>query len=237
LSSRLLTRVVLGAYYVLPLVIMFTYARQLVRNRNLAMIAFLAFVIAGPLGVVFYNQVPAGGPGNLFGSKFPFDPMTTEQVRQLPLQALRIGGARNAFPSLHLAWALLAWWYTEGFSRGTKIVFLVFLAGTVISTMATGEHYFVDLVAAFPFALMIYAACALNVPISNPRRLVPLAAAVLMLLAWMVLLRWGLPLVWISPIIPWLLIAGTISATVLLQAGLRRLLFNPVDRARVVVES
>ncbi len=71
LSSRLLTRVVLGAYYVLPLVIMFTYARQLVRNRNLAMIAFLAFVIAGPLGVVFYNPIPAGGPGNLFGSKLP----------------------------------------------------------------------------------------------------------------------------------------------------------------------
>jgi hypothetical protein len=58
-----------------------------------------------------------------------------------------------------------------------------------------------------------------------------------MLLGWMVLLRWGLPLVWISPVIPWLLIAGTISATVLSQARLRPLLFNPVDRARVVVES
>ena len=41
----------------------------------------------------------------------------------------------------------------------------------------------------------------------------------------------------ISPVIPWVLIAGTISSTVLLRARLRALLPNPVDRARVVVES
>jgi PAP2 superfamily len=221
LASRLLTRVVLDAYYVLPLVIMFTYARQLVRNRNLAMTAFLAFVVAGPLGVVFYNLIPAGGPLNLFGSRFPFDPMTTEQVRQLPLHALAIGGPRNAFPSLHLAWALLICWYSDGLSRWTKVVFFVFLVGTVISTLALGEHYFVDLVTAFPFALMIQAACALNVPISNARRFVPLVSGALLMLGWMILLRWGLPVVWISPVVPWFLVAGTIFLTLVLQARLR----------------
>jgi len=236
LPSRLLTRALLGLYYVLPLVIMFTYARQLIRNRNLAMTAFLAFVIAGPLGVVFYNLLPACGPGYLFGTKFPFDPLTTEQLRHLPLEALAIAGPRNAFPSLHLAWALLIWWYSEGLSRWTKIALMVFLLGTIGATLGLGEHYFIDLVTAFPFALMIQAACALNVPIANARRLVPLVTGLIQLLGWTALLRWGLPVVWINPAIPWLLVAGTISATIILQARLRPLLSTPPDRAHSVGE-
>jgi hypothetical protein len=232
LPSHLLTRIMLAAYYGLPLVIMFTYARQLVRNRKLAMTAFLAFVIAGPLGVVFYNLIPAGGPRNLFGSQFPFHPFTTEQLRQLPIQPLVIPGPRNAFPSLHLAWALLVWWYSEGLSRWSKGVFVVFLVGTVFSTLCLGEHYFVDLVTAFPFALMIQAACALNVSTSNRRSIVPLVTGAMLMVGWMILLRWGLPLVWIHPAVPWLLVAGTISVTVFLQRRLRPLLSgSPVGGA------
>jgi len=236
LSSRPLTRATLAVYYALPIAIMFTYARQLVRNRNLAMMAFLAFAVAGPLGVVFYNLVPAGGPANLFGSRFPFDPLTTEQLRQIPMEALTIAGPRNAFPSLHLAWALLIDWYAEGLSRWTKIVFFVFVLGTVGSTLALGEHYFIDLVTAFPFALMIRAACALNVSFSDSRRFVALLTGGLLMVAWMVLLRWGLPLVWISPIVPWTLVAGTIAATLWLQARLRTVLLQPVEGAPSAVE-
>lgn len=227
LPSHLLTRVMVVAYYGLPLVIMFTYARQLVRNRRLAMTAFLAFVIAGPLGVVFYNLIPAGGPRNLFGSQYPFHPLTTEQLKQLPIQALVIPGPRNAFPSLHLAWALLVWWYSEGLSRWSRTVFFLFLVGTVFATLCLGEHYFVDLVTAFPFALMIQAACALNVSHSNTRSIVPLVTGAMLMVGWMVLLRWGLPLVWINPAVPWLLVAGTISLTVVLQRRLRPLLSGP----------
>lgn len=232
LSSRLLTRAVVGMYDALPLVILFTYARQLVRNRSVAMAAFLAFVIAGPLGVMFYNLVPGGGPRNLFGANYPFHPLTTEQLRQMPIQALTIGGPRNAFPSLHLGWALLACWYAEGLSRWTKIAFSFFLVGTVISTLGLGEHYFVDLVTAFPFALMIQALCLPNVPIRDARRLIPLVAGIAMMVGWMVLLRWGLALVWINPAVPWLLSAATIAGTVFLRQGMRPLLSgSPADRA------
>jgi PAP2 superfamily len=221
LASRLLTRATLGAYYALPIMIMLAYARLLVRNRILAMTAFLAFVIAGPLGVAFYNLIPACGPAYLFGSKFPFDPLTTEQLRRLPLETLAVAGPRNAFPSLHLCWALLIWWYSAALSRWTKIAFFVFLAGTICATLGLGEHYFIDLVTAFPFALMIQSMCALNISISNPRRLVPLVTGLTLLLGWMVLLRWGLPVVWINPILPWFAIVGTISLTLFLQARLR----------------
>ena len=237
LSSRLLTRAVLGMYYVLPFFIMYTYARQLVRNRSLAMAAFLAFVIAGPLGVVFYNIVPGGGPGNLFGSNYPFHPLTVEQLRQLPIQPLTIGGPRNAFPSLHLGWALLACWYAQGLSRWSKLAFFFFFVGTVISTLGLGEHYFIDLITAFPFALMIHAACVPNSSISDARRVVPLLAGTAMMVSWIVLLRWGLALVWINPLVPWLLSAATIAVTVVLQLPLRPLLAGSPGSARPVGEA
>jgi hypothetical protein len=41
------------------------------------------------------------------------------------------------------------------------------------------------------------------------------------MLGWMILLRWGLVFVWLNPVIPWLLVAGTISLTLVLQARLR----------------
>lgn len=237
LSSWLLTRAVLGMYYVLPFFIMLIYARQLLRNRSLAMAAFLAFVIAGPLGVVFYNLVPGGGPGNLFGSNYPFHPLTVEQLRQLPIQLLTIGGPRNAFPSLHLGWALLVCWYAEGLSRWTKLAVFLFFVATVISTLGLGEHYFIDLVTAFPFALMIHAVCVPNSHISDARRAIPLVAGATMMVGWIVLLRWGLALVRINPVVPWLLSAATIAVTVGLQLPLRPLLTGSPRSARPLGEA
>lgn len=230
LASHFLTRTMVGAYYLLPLAIMFTYARLLVRDRTLAMIAFLAFLIAGPVGVVFYNLIPGCGPGCLTGGKYPFEMLSTEQLRQLPLRPLLEGGARNAFPSLHLGWALLTLWYSERLSLAMRVAMAIFFIGTVFATLGLGEHYFIDLVAAFPFALMIQAACALNVPIFNARRAVPLLAGLGLMFGWVVLLRWGLAVAWINPVVPWLFVAVTIFSTVVLQARLRGVLFEPVNQ-------
>jgi hypothetical protein len=242
LASHLLTRVTLGVYYMLPLVIMFTYARLLVRDRSLAMMAFLAFVIAGPVGVVFYNMIPACGPGYLMGSKFPFEMLSTSQLKQLPLERLPVAGARNAFPSLHLGWALMALWYSECLSRRTRLAMAIFFVGTGFATLGLGEHYFVDLVAAFPFALMLYAACALNVPISTPRRISALVGGLAMMMAWVFVLCSGAALVWlnsfwVNSVVSWLLVAGTIFLSLFLRARLRPLLFDPVGQARGVGES
>jgi hypothetical protein len=236
LASRLLTRTLLGVYYLLPLAIMFTYARLLVRDRTLAMTAFLAFVIAGPVGVVFYNLVPGCGPGCFMRGGYPFATLSTQQLRELPLQPLLEGGARNAFPSLHLGWALLVLWYSERLSLRARIAMAIFFVGTVFATLGLGEHFFVDLVAAFPFALMILAACALKVPISSARRIVPLVTGLALMMGWVFLLRWGLPaawgqLIWVSPVVPWLLVVGTIAASLFLQVRLRPLLFDSVDGA------
>jgi len=242
LSSHLLTRTMLVVYYLLPLAIMFTYARLLVRDRTLAMTAFLAFVIAGPVGVVFYNLIPGCGPGCLMGGKYPFEMFSSQQLRQMPLQPLLEGGARNAFPSLHLGWALLALWYSECLSLRARLAMAIFFVGTVFATLGLGEHYFVDLVAAFPFALMIQAACAMKIPISNAHRMLPLVTGVALMGGWVVVLRWGLALVWISPVwinpvIPWLMVVGTIAATLIMQARLRSSLFDSVELHRGVGQS
>lgn len=229
LASRPLTRIMLGVYYLLPLVIMFTYARLLVRDRTLAMTAFLALLIAGPVGVVFYNLIPGCGPGYLMGSKFPFEMLSTPQLKQLPLEALPVAGVRNAFPSLHLGWALLAMWYSERLSWWARMAMAIFFIATVFATLGLGEHYFVDLVTAFPFALMIQAACAMNISISNPRRIVAMVTGLILMLGWVVLLRWGLAVVWITPVIPWLLVVGTVSLTLVFQARLRAVLFEPLN--------
>lgn len=227
LASHFLTRITVAVYYLLPLAIMFTYARLLVRDRSLAMIAFLAFAVAGPVGVVFYNVVPGCGPGCLMGGKYPFETLSTEQLRQMPLQPLSEGGARNAFPSLHLAWALLTLWYSKILSGWNKALLATFCLGTVVATLGLGEHYFIDLVAAFPFALMVEAACALNASVFNPRRMFPFLVGFSLMLGWVILLRWGLAVVWINPIIPWLLVIGTVFLTLVFEARLRSVLFRP----------
>src|ERR1017187_4781422 len=100
---------------------MFVYSKQLLRERSFALTAFLAFLITGPLGVVFYNLVPACGPIYLLGSSFPFDPLSLQRLRQLPLIPGAVSGARNAFPSLHMCWAFLVYWYSDGLSLRARL--------------------------------------------------------------------------------------------------------------------
>jgi hypothetical protein len=224
LQSRWLTRIALFFYFALPIPVMLVYGKQLARHGRAAMSIFLGFFIAGPLAVVLYNLFPACGPIYLFGSEFPLVAPSVQQVKTMLIEPVLVSGARNAFPSLHLAWALLACWYAEGLSHWTKFFLLLFVAGTVLATLGLGEHYFIDLVAAFPFALMIHAACALDLPWFDRRRLMPLLSGLLLLLGWIALLRFGPRIVWISQLVPWALIVATIVLCLALAPRLQGLL-------------
>jgi hypothetical protein len=146
------------------------------------------------------------------------------------LQPVAISGIRNAFPSLHMGWALLAWWYSKGLSRWTRFGLLLFLAGTVLATLGLGEHYLVDLAAAFPFALLIEAGCALLVPVSDRRKSTSFLVALLMLFGWVVLLRFEVRIVRLSPLIPWTLIVGTIFSCLALRRPLQRAVVEAVHK-------
>jgi PAP2 superfamily len=220
LRSRWLTQVALLFYFALPVPVMLVYANQLVSRGRAAMSVFLGFFIAGPVAIIFYNLLPACGPIYLFGSRFPFDPLSGQQLKEMLVQPTLISGARNAFPSLHLAWALLALWYAEGLSYWTKSFLVLFLMGTVLATLGLGEHYFIDLVAAFPFVLMIHAGCALHIPWLDRRRRIALLSGALLIVGWIALLRFGLRVVWVSHLVPWTLIGCTIVSCMALERRL-----------------
>jgi hypothetical protein len=208
------------AYIGLAIPITTIYAGRLVRFKEGAFPAMLAFLITGPMGILFYNLFPAAGPHNVFGPGFPFHPFPIADLPRLVLEPIAIQGERNAMPSLHLAWTLLAWWYSRGLSWGERLVAFSFLALTAFATMGTGEHWFVDLVVAVPFALMIRALCAYEISWKDSRRTAAILFGLGSTLAWLVTLRYGAKLFWTSPIVPWALLAATIAFACIRQAKL-----------------
>lgn len=227
LKFRWLTPVAVLSYVALPIPLMLVYAKQLRVGRNSALPVFAAFFFSSFLGIALYNLFPACGPVYLFGGRFPLSPFSPSELHDPLIQPVLLSGARNAFPSMHMAWALLAWWYSEGLSAWTRLFLLLFLALTVLATLGLGEHYFIDLVVAFPCALLIRAACSFQVPLLHRRRSIPLLAAMFLTLGWIALLRFGLAIVWLSPLFPWILIAGTVVPCLLLEPKLRATAVQP----------
>jgi hypothetical protein len=201
-----------GAFFYigLPIPIAVAYGGQLLRKGRNALPAAIAFLITGPLGIVFYNLFPATGPIHLFGANFPFHPLSIEQAARLVAEPIVILAPRNAIPSLHMAWVLLAWWYSRGLSWWSRGIILAFIVFTVLATLGTGEHYFIDLIVAFPFTFMIRALCTFSLPWKNRQRIEALLAGLAGTLGWFALLRFGLKFFWASPVIPWAFVAVTI---------------------------
>ena len=207
-------------YIGLPLVIGLVYAGQLLRDRTRAISAMIAFLITGPVGVLFYNLLPAVGPIHIFLSQFPWKPIPTEQATHLLVEPIAVAGLRNCMPSLHMSWVLLAWWYSRGLSvweRGIAMAFVVF---TIFATMGTGEHYFIDLVVAFPFVVFLQGLCAVGLKWNERARVAAVVYGLLLTLAWIAALRFGLKVFWISPILPWACCVATVASALFAQKKL-----------------
>jgi PAP2 superfamily len=207
-------------YIGLPFAIAIAYAGQVVRIREKAIPIFAALFLAGPFGILFYNLFPALGPLHIFVDRFPWQPLTTGEARRLFLEPVPVPGLRNAIPSLHMAWVLLAFWYSQKLSALERSMAFAFVVFTVFATMGTGEHYFVDLIVAFPFALFLQALCATALPWSDKRRQFSLLCGLFATLSWFVALRFGSKFFWLSPLIPWICCVVTVAATELLRTPL-----------------
>ena len=121
-----------------------------------------------------------------------------------------------------MAWVLLVWWYSRGLSWWERGVAFAFLFFTVLATIGTGEHYFVDLVVAFPFALMMEALCAVSLAWMDRRRITALVFGLLGTLAWLAALRFAVRVFWISPVLPWTACAVTVAASLVCESQLHR---------------
>jgi hypothetical protein len=210
------------SYVGLGIPIALIYAGRLLRLGEKAVPSFVAFLATGPMGVIFYNMFPALGPVHLFHARFPQDPIPTAQVSRLYLEPVKLFGPPNAIPSLHMAWALLVWWYSRGLSwweRGVAFGFLVF---TVLATLGTGEHYFVDLVVAFPFAVLVEAIWSFDFPWNDKLRVRAVVGGLMGTLSWLAALRYALRFFWLSSVLPWALCGCTTAFSFVLERQLHR---------------
>ena len=94
-------------YIALAIPIAMVYVGRLPRLGEKAIPSFLAFLATGPIGVLFYNILPALGPAHLSGNHFPWSPLSVSQASRIFLEPVALAGAPNAIPSLHMAWVLL----------------------------------------------------------------------------------------------------------------------------------
>jgi hypothetical protein len=214
--------VCLVIYIALPLPLALVYAAQLRQKREAAFEVMLAFLVTGPVGVLFYNMMPAIGPGHLFGAAYPFHPPAIADVMRMNVVPILRSGVRNAMPSLHTAWVLLVWWNSRGLARWMRAIAMLFVILTVMATLGTGEHYFVDLVVAFPFSLMVQALCQYSLPWSNGARRTAFLFGTFGTLIWMAVLSFTVGIFWISPVLPWAMIVATVAPSIVFWNRLMR---------------
>lgn len=138
-------RLVLGLVYdlMIPMMILWyivgRYQNRYQRRPGSVVQCYIAEMLVGPL---LYALVPACGPLYVFGLNFVHPGAVHAEL-------IRMSGMPNAFPSLHVATAMVFVFFSRGFLW--RLASLAMLAGTAMATISTGEHYFIDLVAGAAF--------------------------------------------------------------------------------------
>jgi hypothetical protein len=180
----------------IPMMIVFYRAAG--RESRLLM-AYVAELLAGPC---CYAALPALGPAYVFGPAWLRSPSAG-------IELVKFGGMPNAFPSLHFATSLLFIQFAP--TRGWRVVSWLFAAGTVLATLATGEHYVIDLAVAVPFSCF-----AAGVARGRIRAgLVQLAIVA----GWILTIRYGAGWLIANPPVPGAAVALTLASPVLMFAG------------------
>ncbi len=203
-------------YFAIPIPMALVYAGHLRRRNTPPLFMLEIFMAAGLLGYFLYSAFPATGPVYVAGPSFPGSALSLSALHQLNVRPIPVNRwfSRNAMPSLHMAWVLLIWFNCKEFSRWVRVLAFTFVLITILDTLGTGEHYLVDLVVAFPFAVAIQALCTHWIPLRSKTRFVPLVGGAAVVAVWLILLRYGTRVFLLTPIIPWTcLIASTVLAS------------------------
>ena len=141
-----------------------------------------SILLAAAVGYALYHLYPVVGPDPLFGAGFPHGPAVLPGPPQHLVDVTAIADPRNCMPSLHVTWALLIYWHARALGRPARAGAAFWLVSTIFATLAMGQHYFVDLLVAVPFAALIDALAGGGAParrISAWRRLIATSAGLL----------------------------------------------------------
>ena len=146
IQQHSLWRTVLGAYQLLPTMMVAGYGWALYSNSLPNRLLASYFITA--LCAALYLIVPACGPSFLLGNSFASAHVSAS------VSLIRLGYVANCIPSAHLSMAITIWFFnrTNAITRTACLIF-IFLTG--FSTLALGEHYLIDLVLSFPFAVFV----------------------------------------------------------------------------------
>jgi len=177
-------------------------------GRRLGIGVIPTFLLMSSIGFAIYFALPVVGPAPFFGNAFP---LMTGQISAL--------APRNCMPSLHTAYALIAFLST----RGANILFKLAVGGMSLlvatATLGLGEHYLTDLVLAFPLVTMFRAASSTKLPIISSERITAFIAPLFLLLVWGSLIRGDLTPPRITGFIT-VAMAATVACSLLLERRL-----------------
>jgi len=208
----------IAVYDLLPVAMALAYILHLRDRKNLSYIP-LVFALA-MLGGAFYHVLPASGPVYLLGTDHfvgecgvfcsSLKELASDTSRLHAISLVDARWPRNCLPSLHVTWALLTFLVCAD-RRAGRWLSGTFLIGTALATMATGEHYLVDVITAFPFAVIVWKIGAAKG--TGPERFMPIGYGAVMLLGWIFLIRTVPAIFWLSPIVPWTAALVTIAGS------------------------
>jgi hypothetical protein len=129
------------------------------------------------------------------------------------------GVGLNAFPSLHIAWALLIFWRTRRSGVGVRSVAGLFLLLTVAGTLGLERAYLIHIVVAVPFVVAVRALCITTVGLRP--RLAVFCCTASMVAFWVWAVRSGV-LLRTTPQTAWGLVLITVASSLWLDVGMGR---------------
>jgi PAP2 superfamily len=136
------------AYSVLPVAVALVYGAYLWFGTEREPLTVLkTFALNLVVAPAFYLAFPVSGPA----FAFPHFPM--EQGRVIP-HLVSLNAAPNGMPSIHFSTALLILWLCWRWTLG-RVLGSIYLLLIFSSTLAMGQHYLLDLIAAVPYAIGI----------------------------------------------------------------------------------
>jgi len=217
-NSPTLAIAAMQVYRTLPLAICFLVAFEREAPGRFQARILPLFVTVGLAAASLHNLFPALGPLHFFGADFPGNLPPLSSVVLQPVT--QIAATRNAMPSVQFASALLIWWNAAGLARGWR-----WLAGSVVAfaflaTLGFGQHYFVDLVVAIPFAVAVQSfALRIRSWASHERR-VAFYGGVGLTVCWILALRFAVFLN--APALSWSAVVATLALSLWWKRGLDR---------------
>lgn len=208
-------------------ILLLLWMRQLVDEnpkRDLLETAFVGTLV----GVSIYYVFPVVGPLYAFADVWPRHLPSADAVRLLP--AIGPPEFRNCVPSMHNAWAILCVWHARDYERPIRVGSWLLLVITALATLGFGYHYVLDIVVAWPAALLIQ---ALTTRPPRSRRVLAIAIGGGLVFGWLVVIRYGATAFAWVPGLACVPIIATVVVVVIAEAKLLR--HVEIERAAVVL--